>query len=248
MTRSTGASPAQDCARPAATSTCAKRGRTPATTISTSTCRPAARGDVYDRTLVREQEIRESLRIVEQCLNNMPAGPYKADHPLTCPPPKERTLKDIDTLITHFLGVSWGPVMPAGETSQMIEATKGITRLLPDERWQHDELPDADPHAELRPPAADPERDPRANGAGPGRVHRIDRLCHVGRRPMSEPSNRIAAIELAAVRTERIRTRTKSNTRSATTPIRARPASRRSKSCSAIAAGSRTAPSRQSPR
>ncbi len=85
------------------------------------------RGDVYDRTLVREQEIRESLRIVEQCLTNMPAGPYKADHPLTCPPPKERTLKDIDTLITHFLGVSWGPVMPAGETSQMIEATKGIT-------------------------------------------------------------------------------------------------------------------------
>ncbi len=86
-----------------------------------------SRGDVYDRTLVREQEIRESLRIVEQCLNNMPAGPYKADHPLTCPPPKERTLKDIDTLITHFLGVSWGPVMPAGETSQMIEATKGLT-------------------------------------------------------------------------------------------------------------------------
>ena len=84
------------------------------------------RGDVYDRTLVREQEIRQSLRIIEQCLNNMPAGPYKADHPLTCPPPKERTLKDIETLITHFLDVSWGPVMPAGETSQMIEATKGI--------------------------------------------------------------------------------------------------------------------------
>ena len=56
----------------------------------------------------------------------MPAGPYKADHPLTCPPPKERTLQDIETLITHFLGVSWGPVMPAGESSQMIEATKGI--------------------------------------------------------------------------------------------------------------------------
>ncbi len=71
--------------------------------------------------------MRQSLRIIEQCLNNMPSGPYKADHPLTCPPPKDRTLKDIDTLITHFLGVSWGPVMPAGETSQMIEATKGIT-------------------------------------------------------------------------------------------------------------------------
>lgn len=83
-------------------------------------------GDVYDRALAREEEIRQSLRIIQQCLDNMPSGPYKADHPLTCPPPKERTLRDIDTLIPHFLGVSWGPVMPAGETSQMIEATKGI--------------------------------------------------------------------------------------------------------------------------
>jgi len=83
-------------------------------------------GDVYDRALAREEEIRQSLRIIEQCLKNMPSGPYKADHPLTCPPPKERTLKDIETLITHFLDVSWGPVMPVGETSQLIEATKGI--------------------------------------------------------------------------------------------------------------------------
>ncbi len=56
----------------------------------------------------------------------MPAGDYKADHPLTCPPPKERTLQHIETLITHFLSVSWGPVMPAGESCQLIEATKGI--------------------------------------------------------------------------------------------------------------------------
>lgn len=86
----------------------------------------AANGDAYDRAMVRLEEIRQSLRIIRQCLEHMPAGPYKADHPLTCPPPKERTLKDIETLITHFLAVSWGPVMPAGEASQMIEATKGI--------------------------------------------------------------------------------------------------------------------------
>lgn len=83
-------------------------------------------GDAYDRLLVRLEEVRQSLRIIEQCLNNMPSGPYKADHPLTCPPPKERTLQHIETLITHFLSVSWGPVMPAGESSQLIEATKGI--------------------------------------------------------------------------------------------------------------------------
>jgi len=55
----------------------------------------------------------------------MPAGPYKSDHPLTTPPLKEHTMHDIETLITHFLGVSWGPVIPAGEAFIGIEATKG---------------------------------------------------------------------------------------------------------------------------
>ncbi|HQX89883.1 MAG: NADH-quinone oxidoreductase subunit C/D [Moraxellaceae bacterium] len=86
----------------------------------------AHNGDAYDRGMVRLEEMRQSLRIIRQCLENMPAGPYKADHPLTVPPPKEQTLQHIETLITHFLSVSWGPIMPAGESSQMIEATKGI--------------------------------------------------------------------------------------------------------------------------
>jgi len=83
-------------------------------------------GDCYDRAQVRVAEIRESLRIIEQCLHNMPAGPYKADHPLTTPPPKERTMYDIETMIHHFLNVSWGPVIPAGECTMTIEATKGL--------------------------------------------------------------------------------------------------------------------------
>ena len=82
-------------------------------------------GDCFDRARVRVDEIRESLKIIEQCLDNMPAGPYKAEHPLTTPPPKERTMMDIETLIHHFLNVSWGPVIPAGECSVTIEATKG---------------------------------------------------------------------------------------------------------------------------
>ena len=52
--------------------------------------------------------------------------PVQSGSPLTTPPPKERTLQHIETLITHFLQVSWGPVMPANESFQMIEATKGI--------------------------------------------------------------------------------------------------------------------------
>ncbi|NUN97987.1 MAG: NADH-quinone oxidoreductase subunit C/D, partial [Candidatus Omnitrophica bacterium] len=45
--------------------------------------------------------------------------------PLTTPPLKEKTMRDIETLITHFLGVSWGPVIPPGEAFVGIEATKG---------------------------------------------------------------------------------------------------------------------------
>jgi NADH-quinone oxidoreductase subunit C/D len=83
-------------------------------------------GDCYDRALVRVAEMRQSLRIVEQCLANMPEGDYKSEHPLTTPPRKERTMQDIETLITHFLSVSWGPVIPAGEAAIAVEAPKGV--------------------------------------------------------------------------------------------------------------------------
>ena len=86
----------------------------------------AHHGDCYDRCVVRVEEMRQSLKIIQQCLENMPGGPYKAYHPLTTPPPKERTMQDIETLIQHFLNVSWGPVIPAGEAEVCIEATKGL--------------------------------------------------------------------------------------------------------------------------
>lgn len=83
-------------------------------------------GDCYDRCRVRVEEMRQSVRIIRQCVEHMPAGPYKADHPLTTPPYKPRTMHDIETLIQHFLNVSWGPVMPVGETFACVEATKGL--------------------------------------------------------------------------------------------------------------------------
>jgi NADH-quinone oxidoreductase subunit C/D len=82
-------------------------------------------GDCYDRSLVRIEEMRQSLRIVQQCVDNMPEGSYKSSHPLTTPPLKDRTMQDIETLITHFLGVTWGPVIPPGEAIIPIEAAKG---------------------------------------------------------------------------------------------------------------------------
>ncbi len=82
-------------------------------------------GDCYDRAVVRMEEMRQSLRIIQQCIDNMPAGHYKSDHPLVIPPRKEKTMTDIETLITHFVGVSWGPVIPAGEAMVPVEAAKG---------------------------------------------------------------------------------------------------------------------------
>jgi NADH-quinone oxidoreductase subunit C/D len=83
-------------------------------------------GDCYDRCAVRIEEMRQSIRIIRQCLEHMPEGAFKADHPLTTPPSKASTLHDIETLIQHFLNVSWGPVIPPGECSVTIEATKGL--------------------------------------------------------------------------------------------------------------------------
>ena len=82
-------------------------------------------GDCYDRSVVRVEEMRQSLRIIEQCIDNMPEGPYKSDSSHTTPPPKEKTMLHIETLINHFLGVTWGPVIPAGEAFVGIEGAKG---------------------------------------------------------------------------------------------------------------------------
>ena len=83
-------------------------------------------GDSYDRAVVHVEEMRQSLRIIEQCLKIMPPGDYKARHPLATPPRKDGTLRDIETLIDHFVHVSWGPAVPPGEASVAVEATKGL--------------------------------------------------------------------------------------------------------------------------
>ena len=63
----------------------ASRSPTPDTTSLNSNS-DGSNGDCYDRAAVRIEEMRQSLRIIEQCVKNMPAGPYKSDHPLATPP------------------------------------------------------------------------------------------------------------------------------------------------------------------
>lgn len=82
--------------------------------------------DCYSRVILKVEEMYQSIRILKQCLAYMPDGPFKSDNPLTTPPIKKNTLKHIETLVAHFLQVSWGPVLPPNESLQMVEATKGI--------------------------------------------------------------------------------------------------------------------------
>ncbi len=86
----------------------------------------ASNGDCFDRALVRIEEMRQSLRIIRQCVDNMPEGNYKSDNSIASPPRKENTMYDIETLIHHFVHVSWGPVIPPGEAYSGIESSKGL--------------------------------------------------------------------------------------------------------------------------
>jgi NADH-quinone oxidoreductase subunit C/D len=86
----------------------------------------ANRSDCYNRVRLRLDEVRESLRIIAQCVANMPPGPVQASHPLAMPQPRAAMLKDIDSLIPHFINASWGAVIPPGEAAVTIEAAKGL--------------------------------------------------------------------------------------------------------------------------
>jgi NADH-quinone oxidoreductase subunit D len=83
-------------------------------------------GDVFDRYLVRMEEMRQSRRIVEQVIDNLPDGPIKADAPEVVLPDKEDVETRMDALIRHFKIGSEGFEPPAGEVFQSVEVSKGI--------------------------------------------------------------------------------------------------------------------------
>lgn len=82
-------------------------------------------GDCYDRYLCRMAEFRQSLRIIEQCINDMPAGPVKVEDWKVNPPPRDAMKEDMEALIHHFLLFTKGYVVPQGDTYSAIEAPKG---------------------------------------------------------------------------------------------------------------------------
>jgi NADH-quinone oxidoreductase subunit D len=83
------------------------------------------RADVYDRYLLRLEEMRQSLRIVEQAFATLPDGPVMADVPKVVFPPKDRLSHSIEALIHHFHLVVDGFDAPKGEVYQGVESPRG---------------------------------------------------------------------------------------------------------------------------
>ncbi len=82
-------------------------------------------GDTYDRYWVRMEEMRQSARIIAQCLDQLPEGPIIADVPHVVPPPKAKVMRDMESLIHHFIIFTQGFKPPKGETYCGTEAPKG---------------------------------------------------------------------------------------------------------------------------
>jgi len=82
-------------------------------------------GDVYDRYLVRMEEMRQSVRILEQAINSLPSGPINVVDPKNIAPQKEAVLEKMEELIHHFIVMTQGVDAPPGEVYFGAENPKG---------------------------------------------------------------------------------------------------------------------------
>ena len=82
-------------------------------------------GDCYDRYLIRMVEMRESLKIIRQCIEKMPAGPVRSTDQKVAPPHRADMKHSMESLIHHFKLYTEGYHVPAGETYTAVEAPKG---------------------------------------------------------------------------------------------------------------------------
>lgn len=82
-------------------------------------------GDTYDRFIVRNEEIWQSLRIINQALDRLPDGPFHADAPHYYLPPKQAVYKNMEALIYHFKIIMGEIDAPVGEVYQSVEGGNG---------------------------------------------------------------------------------------------------------------------------
>jgi len=82
-------------------------------------------GDNFDRYAIRLNEIRESIRIVRQCIEMMPKGDYRSQDPKVTPPPRARIGESMEALIHHFKLFTQGFQVPVGEVYSAVESPRG---------------------------------------------------------------------------------------------------------------------------
>ncbi|MBU6514912.1 MAG: NADH-quinone oxidoreductase subunit D [Acidobacteriota bacterium] len=82
-------------------------------------------GDNFDRYAIRLNEIRESIRIIRQCVEKMPSGDYRSQDPKVTPPPRARIGESMEALIHHFKLFTEGFHVPAGEVYSAVESPRG---------------------------------------------------------------------------------------------------------------------------
>jgi len=82
-------------------------------------------GDCYDRYLCRIEEMKESLKIIDQCIKNMPKGPIKSQDNKISPPPKSELKESMEALIHHFKLFTEGYRVDEDEIYTAVEAPKG---------------------------------------------------------------------------------------------------------------------------
>ena len=82
-------------------------------------------GDCYDRYLVRVEEMRQSVKIVQQCLDKLPSGPININNQKIVPPPRAEMKRSMEALIHHFKLYTEGFHVPSGEIYAAVEAPKG---------------------------------------------------------------------------------------------------------------------------
>jgi len=82
-------------------------------------------GDNFDRFAIRLNEIRESIRIIRQCIDRMPQGDYRSQDPKVTPPPRARIDESMEALIHHFKLFTEGFHVPSGEVYSAVESPRG---------------------------------------------------------------------------------------------------------------------------
>ncbi len=155
-------------------------------------------GDCWDRYLVRMLEIRESLKIMRQCLEQMPEGPVRVQDQKVTPPPRAEMKRSMEALIHHFKLYTEGVHVPAGEVYAAIESAKGEFGVYPGGRRHQPALALQDPLAGLRPPRGAGLHEQGAHAGRRAGDHRLDRHRVRGDRPVSAHGGKAEVVGVMA--------------------------------------------------